>query len=128
MRFLLAGILILLPHITQAESPNCTQVEESPSNRATDHSDAEDDADSHRFIGFGLSLNPYSPASPTNFEALIGPYLYVQGHQSIVLYDNGSHGTHSSLGADDRSWTDPLTTGYAPVRDFSSIARKTTRW
>jgi hypothetical protein len=114
MRFLLAGILILLPHITHAESPNCTQVEASSSNRAADPSDAEHDAASHRFIEFGLSLNPYRPASPTNFEVIIGPYLHVQGRQGIILYDTGSYGAHSSLDADDRNWTDPLTTGRHP--------------
>lgn len=85
IKLLLAGIFILLPHIAQAESLTCAHAEES--SLAADPSEAEHHANPHPFFELGLYPNPYSPASPTNFEALIGPYLYIQGQRDIVLYD-----------------------------------------
>ena len=80
MRILLAGILILLPLIAQAEPLDCLGVE------------IERCVDPSSLIELEVYQNPYSPASPTNFEALIGPYLYVQGRQGNVLYLQVDHG------------------------------------
>ena len=91
MRFLLAGIVALLPLNTHAESPGCAQAEESELSRAADPSNAEHHADPQSVIEFGLNPNPYHPASPTNFEALLEPNLFVQGQQGLVLYDARSH-------------------------------------
>ena len=91
IKLLLAGILILLPHIAQAESLTCAHAEESEPSLAADPFEAEHHADPHPFFEPGLYPNPYSPASPTNFEALIGPYLYVQGQRDRVLYDARSN-------------------------------------
>jgi hypothetical protein len=88
MRFLLAGILAILPLTAQAESPVSTNAVESDADSVAPPSDTEYHCHPHnpidevRFCG-----NLYSPASPTNFEALIGPYLYVQGRGDIILYD-----------------------------------------
>lgn len=91
IKLLLAGIFSLLPLNVHAEPPGCTQAKESESSRAADPSAAEHHADPQSVFEFGLNPNPYHPASPTNFEALIGPYLYVQGQRDRVLYDARSN-------------------------------------
>lgn len=111
IKLLLAGIFILLPHIAQAESLTCAHAEES--SLAADPSEAEQYADPHGFIEFGLSPNPYSPASPTNFEALIGPYLNVQGQRDIVLYDTRSHNRFAVYDS-----------GYAPPSRQSEVSHR----
>lgn len=87
MRFLLAGILGLLPFTTHAASSDCPHIVEPGSATATDCSATESPVVSPSPEGeVWFSGNPYSPASPTNFELLIGPYLAVQGREGIVLY------------------------------------------
>ncbi|MGE0470130.1 MAG: hypothetical protein Nkreftii_001894 [Candidatus Nitrospira kreftii] len=91
MRFLLAGILGLLPLTIHAASPDCPHIVEPGSATATDRSTTESPVVSPSLEGeVRFSGNPYSPASPTNFEPLIGPYLYVQGQEGIVLYTSRS--------------------------------------
>ena len=87
MRFFLAGILGLLPFTTHAESSDCPHIVEPDSAPATDCSIAESPVAPPSLEGeVWFSDNPYSPASPTNFEPFIGPYLFVQGREGIVLY------------------------------------------
>ncbi len=47
IKLLLAGILILLPHIAQAESLTCAHAEESEPSLAADPFEAEHHADPH---------------------------------------------------------------------------------
>jgi hypothetical protein len=88
MRFLLAGILAILPLTAQAESSVSTNAVESDADSVATPSDTEYYCHPHNPIDeVRFCSNPYSPASPTNFEALIGPYLYVQGRGDVILYD-----------------------------------------
>ena len=100
IKLLLAGILILLPHIAQAESLTCAHAEESEPSLAADPFEAEHHADPHPFFEPGLYPNPYSPGSPTNFEALIRTVSLCSRatgscpvrrslEQSIRCYDHG---------------------------------------
>ena len=76
MRFLLAGILVILPLATQAEPFAFMSAGHPDSQSVATSSDTEWSCDVSRPEGAGGSCgNPYSPASPTNCEALIGPYL-----------------------------------------------------
>jgi hypothetical protein len=94
MRFLLAGILAFLLLNTQAASSDCTNIVEPGSCAETDLSNAEPHVAPHSLADdLRLSGNPYSPASSTNFEPFIGPYLYIQGQRSIILYDPRSPDT-----------------------------------
>jgi hypothetical protein len=88
MRFLLAGILAILPLTAQAESLVFMNAGESDSESVTTLSDTQQYCNSHSPEDeVAFCRNPYSPASPTNFLALIGPYIYVQGQRDIILYD-----------------------------------------
>lgn len=88
MRFLLAGILGLLPLNTQAASYDSAHIGEPNSSAVTDPSDTRHPVEPPSLDDeVGLRVNPYSPLSPTNFEALGGPYLYVQGREGTILYD-----------------------------------------
>lgn len=94
MRFLLAGILALLPLNTQAASSDCMNIAEPGSCAEADLSNAELQVAPHSLADeLRFSGNPYSPASPTNFEPFIGPYLSIQGQRSIILYDPRSPDT-----------------------------------
>ncbi len=87
MRFFLAGILGLLPFTTHAASSDCPHLVEPGSATATDCSTTESPVAPPSLEGeVWFSGNPYDPASPTNFEPFIGPYLSVQGREGIVLY------------------------------------------
>ncbi len=87
MRFLLAGILGLLPLSTHTASPDCTNIVEPGSCAATDLCDAEAQVAPHTLPDWvRRSGDAYSPAPPTNFETLIGPYTYAQERDGIVLY------------------------------------------
>jgi len=90
MRLLLASILPILLLTAQTESLAFMDTGESDSEPAATLSDTEqycnlpgpeDDEDE-----LGGCLNPYSPASPTNFLTLIGPYIYVQGQPDVILH------------------------------------------
>ena len=88
MRLLLAGILTILLLTTQTESLAFMGISESDSESAATLSDTEQ----HCNVpapedDLGFCRNPYSPASPTNFLTLIGPYVYVQGQRDVILHD-----------------------------------------
>ena len=85
MRLLLLGTLTFIPLVAQAKSLDDPGDSDSGSS-ALAHLPASDGSDSLS-NEVGLSRNPYSPDSPTNFEPFIGPYLYVQGQGEWVLYD-----------------------------------------
>lgn len=86
MRFLLAGILVILPSIAQTRSLNCANLDQAELCLEADSADAEHHGDLHSPIELGPYPNPYSPASPTNSEAFLEPYLFVQGRGGIILY------------------------------------------
>jgi hypothetical protein len=86
MRFLLAGILVILPSIAQAQSLDCANLDQVEPCLKADSTDAELHGDPHSPIELGPYPNPYSPTSPTNFEAFLEPYLFVQGREGIILY------------------------------------------
>ena len=89
MRLLLAGILAILLLTAQTESLAFMDIGESDSESAATLSDTEQYCD---LPGpedeLGFCRNPYSPASPTNFLTLIGPYVYVQGQRDAILHDH----------------------------------------
>jgi len=88
MKLLLAGILVLLPLTAQAEYSDDLRSNESDPNSVAEFFGAEnpDDPDSAT-NKFGPYVNPYSPTSATNFEAITAPFLYDQGRLSASLYD-----------------------------------------
>lgn len=88
MRFLLAVILAILPLTAQTESLAFMDTGESDSESAATLSDTEQYCNLlNPEDELGFCRNPYSPASPTNFLAVIGPYSYVQEQRDIILYD-----------------------------------------
>jgi hypothetical protein len=108
MRFLLAGILALLPLNTQAASSDCMNIAEPGSCAEADLSNAELQVDPHSLADdVSFSGNAYSPASPTNFEPFIGPYLSIQGQRSIILYDPRSPNTTTAKDSGQHSFGVP---------------------
>ena len=88
MRFLLAGILAILPLTAQAESLAFMNAGEPDSEPVATLSDTENYCTSQSAEDEGgFCRNPYSPALPTNFEALFGPSIHVQGPWGVILYD-----------------------------------------
>lgn len=85
MRVLFAAILTFLPVVAQGKSLADMGSDEPGVRLQMDRLLADEPG--VLTDEFGLSSNPYSPASPTNFEACIGPYLYIQGQQGSTLYD-----------------------------------------
>ena len=133
MRFLLAGILAILPLATPAESFASMNAGESDSESVAPSSDSEQYCDVYRPEDAGGSCrNPYSPASPTNFEALIGPYLQVQGRRDVMLYDsrflNGMidmrEGGTSKLGTANDQYEDSI----SPMRNIWRMPGATPGW
>jgi hypothetical protein len=100
MRVLLAAILTFLPVVAQGKSFAGMGNDEPDSHLQTDLLPA--DQPGVLTDEFWLSGNPYSPASPTNFEAFLEPYLFVQGREGIMLYDPRSPSTFT---VSDREWT-----------------------
>jgi len=132
MRFLLAGILGLLPLNTQAASFDCANIVAPGSCAATDLSEEEPYVATHGLSDeVRPSGNPYSPASPTNFETLIGPYLYVQGREGIVLYDPRSSPT-SDVRNGELNRMGPVdnrtATGHASTQRFSGMPTAPSDW
>jgi hypothetical protein len=88
MRLLLAGILAILPLTATTESLACMDIGESDSESAATRSDTEQYCnlpDPEDELGFWS--NPYSPASPTIFLTLIGPYIYLREQRDLILHD-----------------------------------------
>ena len=104
MRYLLAGILTLLPLAAQAESLVDTGADRAESPPLADLSDTTSRISLADVVG--SSNNPYDPASPTNFETFIGPYLYVQGKTGVILYNPLSRGTADVTGGGRRGLLD----------------------
>ena len=132
MRFLLAGILALLLLNTQAASSDCTNIVEPDSCTTTDLSDAERQVAPHSLADeLRLSGNPYSPASPTNFEPFTGPYLYVQGREGIVLHDPLSSPTADmrNVELDKMGLVDNRkATGHSSLQKFSQMPAAPADW
>jgi hypothetical protein len=132
MRFLLAGILALLPLNTQATSSVCMNIAKPGSCAETDLFNAELHVAPYGLADdLRLSDNPYSPASLTNFETLIGPYLYVQGREGIVLYDPLSSPT-ADVRNGELNRMGPLdnrkATGHSSTPSFSQIPTAPADW
>ncbi len=132
MRFLLAGILGLLPLTAQAASFGCTNVVGPGSYAATDLSDEAPYVSPHGLSDeVRPSGNPYSPASPTNFETLSGPYLYVQGREGIVLYNPLSSPT-ADVRNRELSRMGPVdnhkATGHSSIQSFSGMPAAPADW
>jgi len=88
MRFLLAVIFTVFPLTIHAQLLDVPHSSSSTPNVRADSADAWNEADMDNAINeLSPYGNPYAPASPTNFEALIRPYLDLQGQQGILLHD-----------------------------------------
>ncbi len=132
MRFLLAVILGLLPLNTQAASFDRTNILEPGSCAATDLSGEESYVAPHGLSDeVRRSWNPYRPASPTNFETLIGPYLSVQGREGVVLYSPLSSPT-SDVRNGELSKMAPVdnrkATGHSSTQSFSGMPAAPADW
>lgn len=132
MRFLLAGILAILPLTAQTESLAFMDTGESDSESAATRPDTEQYC---HLLGLedelGFCRNPYSPASPTNFLALIGPYRYVQEQRDIILYSPRFPGMFAVRegGAGTRDFTnDRYEAGLPTASDSWRIPAATPIW
>lgn len=88
MRFLLTVIFPVFPLASHAELLYVLHSSPSAPNVRADSADAWNEADMDDALKeLSPYGNPYAPASPTNLEALIGPYILVQGRRDVILYD-----------------------------------------
>ncbi len=134
MRFLLAGILAILPLTAQAESLVFMNAGESDSESVAPLSDTEQYCDSHSPEDeVAFCRNPYSPASPTNFEALIGPSIHVQGRRDVMLYDprfpgmvGASEGGAGKLGFTNDRYDDDI--GVSTARNVWRMPAAASGW
>lgn len=132
MRLLLTGILAVFPLTIHAELLDTHRTSTSDPNFLADSADAWNEANPDNAIKeLAPYGNPYAPASLTNFEALIGPYLYIQGRGNLILYDARSpstydvnHGKLDSLGSIDHR----NSAGVSSTPSVSSIPAVTAGW
>lgn len=94
MRFLLAGILILLPFNAQGEMPSPPSSEECDSELHPKHADSLDVENADAPADSWPYQNPYSPISPTNFAAFTVPLVQRpevndRSRLSMHLYHSG---------------------------------------
>jgi len=132
MRFLLAGILTILPLTAQTESFAFMDIGDSDSESAATRPDTEQYC---HLLGLedelGFCRNPYSPASSTNFLALIGPYISVQERRDTILYEPRFHGLFEVRegGAGKLDFTnDQSEAGVPTARDAWQIPAATLDW
>ena len=132
MRFLLAGILAILPLTAQAESLVFMNDGEPDSEPVATLSDTENycTSQSPEDEG-GFCRNPYSRGSSTNFETLIGPSIHVQSPWGVILYDPRFLGIFevNEAGAGKPGFTtDRYEAGGSTAKKFGRMAAATAGW
>ena len=132
MRFVLAGILAILPLTAQTESLAFMDIGESDSESAAPLANTEHECN---VLGpedeVGFCRSPYNPASPTNFLTLIGPYSDVQAQRDLVLHESRFPGLVEvpEGGAGKRDLTnDRYETGVSSTLDSWRIPATTPGW